>query len=783
MPNFFPYRQISIVAMLSGLIACGGQSQTQIPVNATIMTAAPSTAASIEVSFDKTRDEYSLTASTSGIKVSDKASAQTTSLPSSVTSVRFKDMRLNLLAANQSQQLSMNDLNQVTELYIAFFNRVPEADGLSYWVNERARGQSIETIANYFYGAAVLYSAQTGYSATMSNADFVRIIYKNVLARTGPTAPTDTEVNYWTTQLNQGSMSRGRMAISMLTSAHLFEGDVEFGWVPQLLNNKIVVGNYFALQNGINYLSPEDSISKGMSIAAAVTPTDTSAAMQLIGLHDSFNLFDAAPNQIRIIKLTTLPNPSGIKFGFWETFSKQDVTLLSMGKRPTSRVGFDSWAAIETSKGVYDFAGFDASSSMANYRRVHNYGESIYAAINISFSAQITPSKQTIPAFYNGRITDPETRQAAKNFLAAYVQHMLKALGSLSLTIDYEIMSNYRLSAAGSEPRANEWADWYVEAAAVARKAAADIGMADRLKLQPIVNSNPLDPSSPISKGRDYNNWLVRVVAASDALALDTYHSDPNLPNTDPQRTFDIIQFWIDQFSAGKDVIVTENGFNSVTEVIPSITRADRDWKTTGTEADQATYYNLLFAKLADANRKDGIFHNQLKSFNMWSILDNPAKAATDEDRYFGLIRLDGTEKPAAAVVRDALRRYENDVTTRPWNYVGLGTDLSRTMNDTSKPPVSLSYTNGAQFELLRYSENALPSAKQYNFEITLTNSANIILCINGTQWLFQEGQSNYSIDLTKYLKPNAANSIDVYLTNSVFPSAASVRSIQLRKG
>ena len=35
----------------------------------------------------------------------------------------------------------------------------------------------------------------------------------------------------------------------------------------------------------------------------------------------------------------------------------------------------------------------------------------------------------------------------------------------------------------------------------------------------------------------------------------------------------------------------------------------------------------------------------------MWSIIDNPAKAATDEDRYFGLIRLDGSEKPAAAIV------------------------------------------------------------------------------------------------------------------------------------
>ncbi|TXI91000.1 MAG: DUF4214 domain-containing protein [Burkholderiaceae bacterium] len=771
----------SLLSIIALLCACGGQANNR--QDQSTHPPAPAPTSNAIVSFDKPRDAYNILADSGGFKVVDKSTSQSTGVSLAVNAIQFKDVRINVRAATQSQQLSMNNLNQLTELYIAFFNRVPDADGLVYWIDQRAKGQSLESIANNFYSAAVLYSAQTDYSASMSNADFVRIIYKNVLGRTGPTAPTDTEVNYWASQLDQGSITRGGLAISMLTSAHTFEGDASYGWVPQLLNNKITVGNYFALQQGLNYLSNEDSISKGMAIAAAVTPTDTSAALALIGVSDTnFTLFNAAPNKVSIIKLATLPNPTGIKFGFWETFSKQDVALSTMGKRPTSRVGFDNWASIETSKGVYDFRAFGASGSMENYRRVHNYGESIYAAINVSFSAQITPSKQTIPQFYNGRITDPETRLAAKNFVYAYVQHMLKALGNLTLTIDYEIMSNYRLSAAGSESRANEWADWYVEAAAVARKAAADIGMGDKLKLQPIVNSNPLDPTNPISKGRDYNNWLVRVVAASDSLALDTYHSDPSLPNTDPQRTFDIIRFWIDNFSAGKDVIVTENGFNTVTEVIPSITRADRDWKTTGTDTDQATYYKLLFDKLAEANKSDGIFHNQLKSFNLWSIIDNPAKAANDEDRYFGLVRLDGTEKPAAAVVRDALRRYENDAFTRPWNYVGLGNDVTQNFSDTTTIPASLSYSAGDQFELLRYSENMLPNAKQYLFNVSLNTTASLILCVNGTQWLYQEGKSTYGVDVSKYMKANAANTIDVYVTNSFFPSNVIVKAIQLKK-
>ncbi|MBC3881247.1 DUF4214 domain-containing protein [Undibacterium sp. LX40W] len=769
----------SIVLCLT-LTACGGSIEEDRQTFSSPMAPTPIIGVP---TFNKTRDSYTISRNASSISITDRTTASSTTLPASTAAVQFSDFKLNFLAADVSQLVNMNSQNQIIELYIAFFNRIPDADGLAYWIEELKKGQTPEAIANNFYNAAILYSAQTGYNANMNNSDFVRIIYQNVLARTGPTAPTDTEVNYWATQLDQGKISRGGLVISMLTSAHTFEGDPTYGWVPQLLNNKITVANYFCLQQGLNYLSPELSITKGMAIAAAVTPSDTAAAMTLIGVNDSgFNLFSSATNKVSILKLNAIPNPTGIRFGFWETFSRQDVTLASMGKRPTSRVGFDSWASIETSKGIYDFTGFDASNSADNYRRVHQYGESIYGAINIAFSAEITPGKQAIPTFYNGRITDPETRQAAKNFLAAYVQHMLKLVGSLTLTIDYEIMSNYRLSAAGSEARANEWADWYVEAAAVARKAAAEIGMSDRLKLQPIVNSNPLDPSSPISKGKEYNNWLVRVVAASDSLALDTYHSDPSLPNTDPKRTFDIIKFWIDNFSAGKDVIVTENGFNSVTQVIPSITRADRDWKTTGTEADQAEYYRLLFAQLADANKKDGIFHNQLKSFNLWSILDNPVKPATDEDRYFGLIRLDGTEKPAASVVREAIRQYENDAFSRPWNLTGLGTDVTSLLSTNTSTPINLTYSNGDQFEFLRYSENNLPSAKQYLLNLALTNSANVILCFNGNQCIYQEGKASYSIDVSKFMRPNTTNTMDIYFTNAVFPAITSIKGLQLKK-
>ena len=46
-----------------------------------------------------------------------------------------------------------------------------------------------------------------------------------------------------------------------------------------------IEGNTFAVDMGLNYLSPQQSISKGMQIAAAVTPTDTNAAIALTGVN------------------------------------------------------------------------------------------------------------------------------------------------------------------------------------------------------------------------------------------------------------------------------------------------------------------------------------------------------------------------------------------------------------------------------------------------------------------------------------------------------------------
>lgn len=213
-----------------------------------------------------------------------KIGGSDTDMLTNVERVQFADMTVNLTTASNAKTVSANDLKSIEELYIAYFNRTPDADGLSYWVDQLKAGQSIGQIGESFYSAAVQYANLTGYTSTMTNADFVRVVYKNVLGRSGATAPPDEDVNFWAGNLANGTATRGSLIATMLNSAHSFKGDAKWGWVADLLDNKVNVANYFAVDNGLNYNTPEDSISKGMAIASAITATDTQSAIQLIGI-------------------------------------------------------------------------------------------------------------------------------------------------------------------------------------------------------------------------------------------------------------------------------------------------------------------------------------------------------------------------------------------------------------------------------------------------------------------------------------------------------------------
>ena len=199
--------------------------------------------------------------------------------------IEFSDMTLNLTVQDRAENIPVAALNRVTELYVAFFNRIPDADGMAFWIGAYEAGTSLNDIAGSFYNAGVYFSELTGYQADMSNADFVNIVYRNVLGRS---EGADQEgLAFWTTALAQGTASKGTLVSSILDAAHgeVFSDPANtYHWVQKLLDNKLDVAKQVALTWGVNYNTSEDSITKGMAIAAAVTPDGIDEAIQLVGI-------------------------------------------------------------------------------------------------------------------------------------------------------------------------------------------------------------------------------------------------------------------------------------------------------------------------------------------------------------------------------------------------------------------------------------------------------------------------------------------------------------------
>lgn len=199
-----------------------------------------------------------------------------------IEKIQFADMSVNLEIQALAKTIASTDLQRIEELYVAFFNRVPDADGLAFWINQFKQGASVVHIAESFYQAGLAFPDSTGYRADMSHADFVNTVYRNVLGRQD--GADAGGLAYWSDGLASGKETHGSLVTNIVVAAHGYKHDATWGWVADLLDNKITVAHLFSVNAGLNYNTPEESISMGMKIAAKVTPTSIADAITLIGI-------------------------------------------------------------------------------------------------------------------------------------------------------------------------------------------------------------------------------------------------------------------------------------------------------------------------------------------------------------------------------------------------------------------------------------------------------------------------------------------------------------------
>jgi hypothetical protein len=122
---------------------------------------------------------------------------------------------------------------EVTEIYVATFNRAPDAEGLDYWVNDSFDGNpTIDQIAMSFFDQE---ETRALYPEGNTDEDFVTSIFNNLYNRD----PDADGLAYWTGDDGLG----GGMARSVMIQA-VKNGAT--GTDAEIIANKAEVGLYYA---------------------------------------------------------------------------------------------------------------------------------------------------------------------------------------------------------------------------------------------------------------------------------------------------------------------------------------------------------------------------------------------------------------------------------------------------------------------------------------------------------------------------------------------------------
>lgn len=240
------------------------------------------------VQFQGVASQYRLSTVNGQLRVTDSvANRDGTDTLLNIERLVFSNVTLNLVVDDAARAISEVALNRIAELYVAFFNRIPDGDGMAYWIGQYRAGRTINEIAESFFNAGVSFSSLTGYRPNMSHADFINVVYRNVLGRADG---ADAEgLAHWTRALASGT-PKGSLVSSILDAAHgpaFSDPTNPYHSVQRLLDNKLAVAKQVSISWGVNYNTSDESISKGMAIAAAVTPTATTAAIALVGVDTS----------------------------------------------------------------------------------------------------------------------------------------------------------------------------------------------------------------------------------------------------------------------------------------------------------------------------------------------------------------------------------------------------------------------------------------------------------------------------------------------------------------
>jgi hypothetical protein len=175
------------------------------------------------------------------INVTDRIGSEGTDTLSSVETLFFSDRTLDLNSFSSLTNLSDAQFKELAEMYVAYFNRAPDAEGLFYWADKLAEGRTMDQIAERFFDQDETRALYTDPSNTDA---FVTAVYANVLGRT----PDEDGFKFWTGKLAAGEVTQGAFVLKIILGAKNGGGANDVAY----LSDKADVGLYYSAIKGMS---------------------------------------------------------------------------------------------------------------------------------------------------------------------------------------------------------------------------------------------------------------------------------------------------------------------------------------------------------------------------------------------------------------------------------------------------------------------------------------------------------------------------------------------------
>ncbi|MBD3820808.1 MAG: DUF4214 domain-containing protein, partial [Thiotrichales bacterium] len=186
--------------------------------------------------------------------------------------------------------LTTQQQSDLISVYIAAFDRAPDADGLDFWANSIINGvnPTVTDVANAIFNDQSIAEVNANYSDALTNEQFVTKIYQNVFNR----EPDAEGLAFWAGAMNSGINSRGETVVEMFKSLSNPGSEAD----KALFDNKVAVGEYFAIEVGSNGVALAREALESVTEDPASVDTAKAAIDGVDAVGENFTLTTGSDN-------------------------------------------------------------------------------------------------------------------------------------------------------------------------------------------------------------------------------------------------------------------------------------------------------------------------------------------------------------------------------------------------------------------------------------------------------------------------------------------------------